>query len=1128
MRWKSLCHLPSVLLFLLPAVGFAYEIDQPQSMDDVLRVMDEEIPLELSAMQCGGWAGESVMGSAFGEDPLTFVPDGRGYVSHVVGVPGRRALPVADIDSGMATRIERGGNGVTRTGEFMDDGYEYPDDALGLSTRCPLQTDSLPKLVWSYSSASWMEGVEVKHMYFEDPPCIWRPNRETVSPHSPEICGEFCEILNEQKYPDCFKVVGALPSEDDPDAQLTCAMWCMKYTCTDDWTGECNTSLRGLVGDGVLADLNGGVDPPTPPEEEEEEEPDGEEILATAIASASLMNQFPNCRACLGEECRCGRQAVDLEQQTIQDPREEDPRCLLQVFNVDGRTMVGKTEDDMTEAQSNSDFGAPGDLSELSDDDADTLLGCRKFALDEIRKSKGFAGFDIEKCRENIPVEEADGENSEDGEIPEGPGVGLMGGVYSSFYRDYEARHGREKLESIAPDDDAEGRTEVACYGFYREIDHKQVRLDEVPGEELTEGSDEPEGNKYRRCVVNMDLEDRIQTQKGKGEFGANTDILEEDDVPRAAEGEVWDPSAGRGFSFLNTRRTRSVAEGLLQLDKALSVSAYPIGRIDADGQEERLEHPRSLQIRDFDDTGPLRWVARWWKEQQNRAAQLGIPASVHLLLPPEWPLGLDQSVSAAARQRQESIAEGSAADATERRIQPVDIQVGAVPGLLDDIVEILESGLLFRLEERPIYTPIFDVNREEALALRDAICLNAMRRSGATSCDNAPLTDGEQRGRSQLEQIASYDEEVRLLRTELADYAGQLVSTQRDIVAPIRRWLDEHKDAYARFLEQREAVLSLAREWREVEKLAAIFPNMPYCMDKRFTTPIYSLLSPWLRIPKQVGNLFVKSAPEEGMPRMTFVPQAVDAVIDLSLLKLRPTMVSVPVLKPIITRVDVTQYAPGRGERYPESLTLPDISAIRDAIPQAATGLPEICTPDSPSDSCFASNPPTMTLPALLDADQAALIEDAIEEIRLKVEEMSKPYGRFWRAAGPLYPQDLECIDDQEGFASCADPYTGGPIAGNLAWWLQDRTAGAWTDADAIIDELKPNMECIHWDWYNCFFTENELIEEIIRLTSHPMAQLAEDRVSRGKRREYPIVCLPDDDSCQILSAEERFPAAG
>jgi hypothetical protein len=119
MRWNPLCRLAPTLILLLPAVTFAYTIETPETMEDVLRVFNDEIPAELGAMQCGGW----VPGVSVGEEPGE-----EGFITKVEGVPGRASEPLGDILSGLGVRKEEGGN------DQFNDGYEYPQDALGLTS----------------------------------------------------------------------------------------------------------------------------------------------------------------------------------------------------------------------------------------------------------------------------------------------------------------------------------------------------------------------------------------------------------------------------------------------------------------------------------------------------------------------------------------------------------------------------------------------------------------------------------------------------------------------------------------------------------------------------------------------------------------------------------------------------------------------------------------------------------------------------------------------------------------------------------------------------------------------------------------------------------------------------------
>ena len=1107
-RWNHIIRLLLPGLLLLPAgSAFGYEIVQPQSLDDILQVIDTEIPNELEAMQCGGWVGESILGSAQGEDPQEFIPDGQGYITRVEGVPGREGRPLGDVPSGMAVRVEEGGN------EQFNDGYIYPDDAYGLSTRCPTGADTISKLVWSYDTATWMDEIDADTLYFEDPPCVWRPGHTITSPHSEATCQQFCDILNfgenfdfRYQYADCYKIVGGMGSlepndedhldedgNEDPNKQeLTCDLWCLKNVCTDGWTTLCHPSLEALTR-GKFEDAPtqpDGLPDPEPPEVDEN-------------GMIEIESKHPNCSECEGEECRCGYQDA-LELLKRGDRGEKIPACALNV------------PDD--------DIGVPGDLSELSEYSKKVVLGCRLIAMEQMIAEEDIA-LDPEECVARFEEEAGGGDPEESYKEVD---RNLIPGHYASFYRDYEARYSREALTGVAPDDAAEGAALVACYGFYREVDHKEFRL--IPKEEAPDGIG---GDKYRRCVINIDLMSRHETQTGKGEYGQNTEIVDEPREPRGEflpSADVWYRMMD-GFSFLNTQKTTDVAKGLLQLDDAALKAVMPVARM-TDGELDERPRPPGGRSHAFDDTGGARSIVTWWQTVQNQAADLAIPSTVHVLLPPTWPLGLDPEAAQNDQAEQ-------AADAQERRLQPVDVQINAARGVLDEVVRILQSGLLFRLDERRVAIAVFSAAPEDLRALADTHCLRAMQDTGKKSCGAALAERPEAaRIRDQLLKYADVADESRLLRTELASYVAQLLATQNDLLEPVEKWLDEYRERYEKFIDEREKFLASLGILREIEKSMAQFPSLPFCLNLRFGTPIYSMLDPWLLSRDPDGGVLANSVPDEekGLPDFGSVPRAADLVLDLSMLEVRPTKVQVPVLEPIVWRIDLRRFGPGQ-KTYPPLPDPPSLQPVRDALRSARATLPVICTPLSPATSCIAENPPRLELPNILAADQEESLKASVEEIRLKIEEMADVYGKFWQAAGPLYPDGaIDCETDERGEMTCFDERTGKRTAGTLDWWVKE-TGGPWSDTDKVVAALKPVLTCPNnasageWScWKNmpCFFTENELIEEITRLTARPMAELDEDRASIGSARLFPASCMPEDEVCRKLPPENRPPAQG
>lgn len=377
------------------------------SFDAIEQTLLRTIPAYLDDAQCGGQQLDTSVGDTLGE----------GAIADVTGVPGRRGSPLKNIPSGMGVRNEEGG--------ALNDGYEYPASAEGLSTRCPLKTSSLRKTLWSYSRISWMEFPFIETPYFEDPPCQWRDGKRQDGAMTTGSCAEFCSILNTAEYADCWLIAG------NREQGFYCKLWCMKSTCTDGWTNTCNTSLSTLT-NGAFPDSpipEGVTDIPLDPEFIPLPEP-----------------AFQNCRTCKGDECRCEMPEAQGGENTDDGSFSKDPSCPLSMQIPD------------------IDVGAPN-FSLLTPDDAVLLTACRTRILQAIKDGDVAAleNLDFSVCSSAFGRES----------------TGITGGVYGSFFRSYQPSYKRRAFAPPSPAfDRPENSGQVACYGFYDEFDllHHQTK----------------------------------------------------------------------------------------------------------------------------------------------------------------------------------------------------------------------------------------------------------------------------------------------------------------------------------------------------------------------------------------------------------------------------------------------------------------------------------------------------------------------------------------------------------------------------------------------------------------------------------------------------------------------------
>jgi hypothetical protein len=197
--------LASLILLLgvtsAQAAGVVYEIPQdqrsPQSLQAIQSALRQQVQAELSASQCGAWNTNEEIGTVF--DASTH----RGGIAQVTGAPGRVGDPQGNKASGLAKRTEKGG--------AKDDGYLFPDNAIGFVSACDLTKAGEPLKRWVWHDGGTGQGGSYQEE--EKPPflpalyndvCRWfddGPHYER--PQTPQLCQEFTDNLNKKTYKDC-------------------------------------------------------------------------------------------------------------------------------------------------------------------------------------------------------------------------------------------------------------------------------------------------------------------------------------------------------------------------------------------------------------------------------------------------------------------------------------------------------------------------------------------------------------------------------------------------------------------------------------------------------------------------------------------------------------------------------------------------------------------------------------------------------------------------------------------------------------------------------------------------------------------------------------------------------------
>ncbi len=636
---------------------------------------------------------------------------------------------------------------------------------------------------------------------------------------------------------------------------------------------------------------------------------------------------------------------------------------------------------------------------------------------------------------------------------------------YLSYYRLYpDADYDRDRLDQHAPNDVASKEFQSTCFGFYDEYDPKTHRTED----------------KDRRCVINIDVQDMRETQLGTGEYKENgvvdkdpTDPANqrpggENDEPGGydAEEDTWYKKLGGAFSFVNEKLFKSRYDGdlsnvFLAFDELDNAEAEATPQISPD----QLIAESNL-MRAFDDTGNPRAYTRWWQEQETRMAALMRPPVLRIVLPSAWFVGLDPNDPFLSEA-------GGTEAATSRanRSDRIELQIEADEDILGTALAYLERSLLLHIEEEPIHVLVPMGSPAEYRARAADWCNWYKSQNATTTCDDAPQDVKDVMER--LEEYARRIDEYRELRAELAETTGAVLDLQRRLLEPIAGWFKDNEQRLRDIVNGRRRVeQDLVPIWQNAQKSIAKLheqSNLPWCMNQRFTAPIYSQLDPWL--PSREG----RNAPvnELGLPVLPLVERPEDVIIDFSAVTAMSGTLKIPVLKPVQVRIDIP--APPKPGELAE---LPPVGDIRAAMDDVMGKLPEVRDE--------LEDPPLMEPPPPLDEVILSDAADALFRIEETANRMNERYETFWKSIGPLKPGE-EQFDRQI--------------------------------------ELKTEMKCEDWNTLPCDHPEMQLWEIAGRIGSHPLVFLKQHFESIGTPRTEPTNCLPDDDACHILNAERTDP---
>lgn len=732
---------------------------------------------------------------------------------------------------------------------------------------------------------------------------------------------------------------------------------------------------------------------------------------------------------------------------------------------------------------------------------------------------------------------------------------------YVSYFRDYpNATYERAALDEYVPDDDhKKAKIPVACYGMY-DLSPENAKL------EQTEAID-------KRCTIGAYYEaddgdgdgtnfwGMRDTQKGKANYdpGVADDPFEDPTREFDEEKDIWWPEMGDAFSMLNDK----VFEERFDNDFSLVLLATDEARQRTTVQ---LDKNRKLSsgsvLRTFDDTITIdqdftkerRTMVEWWHVVETELHKNFTPPTVRMLLPTTWSIDINplDPIYTPPLPKDES------EQSPDPRSETIEVQIQAGEDTLGDIVSYMERNLLLRIQPEPVPVVVPMANPTELRAWAQGWEAWALKQEE----QGGPGVTNARKVSAQLLHYADQADNVRALRGELALYAGKLLNEQSKIHKKTAQWLTDNIDAYRNYLvlDWGISLLKTAYQTTQSRYLAAEDGKaFPWCHNERFTSPIYSLLDPWLPGRDVNGDVtggfgpclagadcsalyqdygqciaFVISRQLEkpeawptydicdpylplppAFPELPDVERDGDIVIDFTAFKEAQKTVILPVLKPIQIRLDFDRVRPPGLEdndepNYPEFIEL-----------SQPADLPEL--PDSITDEVLDSLP-SVIIPIGEDFDlfkEAAVLatteddaEDAYPKIALPkldvlglavflfkthelVTSMAEEYEKFW---GSL---TLEPCEAGQNTDECIRP---------------------GTEQDCVNPYDDPKGRCVHF--------EGDLKERLQRIGSRPDVLLFEDFLSAGTFRRPQIMgqeyCEREDWACQLLNKYKRYPRDG
>ncbi len=946
-----LLTLASIRVHAEPSYVIPPDLYPPKTYQDIVTIVKDEIPAAIAkGAQCGGWdlSGEQKVGEELGKP---------WRISKVTGLPGREGEPLGNPGSGLAKRIEQGG--------ILDDGYLFPETALGLTTDCAFSRGGDDTIrVWEDGPDGQPGGYVAKDFtmpYFENPPCRWAgdpaTNRgdEEDGPQTPEQCVLFCEWLNTFTYEDCAafndvyvdkdgNIVGEAPSEVQP-------------TPDDGVPGIARAPARQAPPARVVAQRN--------------------PMTASLLAQTPGPSSFPTAIT------------TDPDPNLSLFPGLEPTSDPTSSFGpVDFPSSSFSTFSFPAASSKASEKGGPGG-DNVPPPEGAVIIGQRCAVwVEKFRCSRRTAEEGFPNCI--MPCQ---------GEECRCPGPGCeqdpRGQSYQSFFRFYSAETERAGLTQVPRDQLKRVSAEVACYGLYKEIDPKDTVV--VPQCVIRFPYSKKDGNPFADSGLGLKT-----SQQGVGHYRA--EVPDKPFQPRNPsydeENDLWYPNLGDGISFLSEPVFTEDYDGIMHttffdLDFA-RMTAY------TQNTDERTMAPTYLQRAIDDtirsDTGAARIFTNWIQKFTTDMAKLISPPVVRLRLPAAWAPGLEDMPLAS----QPVVTDGGEAT----RWRTVEVQLQARDDLLGIVSGLLERFLLLKPVPVPVVIPLGPPLTYEALAQRWEDYRRQRESLGLEVPDEVDDV---------IETLLEYADEIdeyRELRGELPGYIGVLLQRQRELLLGINQWAQQNLERYIAWLENRDKRLLLQGKVRQVQQALADVHDgedaVPWCRSDYFTTSIYSLLDyeGWYPgRPSLQGGIPSCEADGNSFPILCENTRDEDIHFDLDLMRFFfPGSSAVIVPVPYVVQIELTLPTPPPADEEVEDLDA--LTSLPDLPPVPTFDAENIVAPRLAEAIKQGEEPVSLPEPPPLDTTEQERAMDRAIEILTK---MRAAYKRFW--------EDMEPSEETRGY---------------------------------------------------------------------------------------------------------------